>query len=81
MTTAGRKAGETNEHHSRQIAIAENGQTHTKGKESHIQHFRFEYIDDAKGNWTERVVWSREKPDADFHRSNAVRRRIAYYAA
>jgi hypothetical protein len=40
---------------------------------------RFEYHYDEHANWTERIVWSRHDSQADFRRSNLIRRTISYY--
>jgi hypothetical protein len=35
-----------------------------------VQQVRYEYRYDTSGNWTERVVWQRTGPNADYGRSN-----------
>ncbi len=54
---------------------------HVVEQRSGVQEMRFEYVWDERHNWTERVVWSRTDTGAEFRRSNATRREIAYYAS
>jgi hypothetical protein len=50
------------------------------GEDAHLgQQNRFDYLYDAHGNWTERVVWSRTGSQPEFRRSNIERRAITYY--
>ena len=59
----------TTEHRSRDAGLDEGGAVqHTPDKVS-VAYNRFEYVYDAQGNWTERVV----------SRCNIVRRAITYY--
>ena len=51
---------------------------HISSESSDKQHTRYVYKYDAKGNWTEREVWSLE-PNKDPQRSNVERRQITYY--
>jgi hypothetical protein len=51
----------------------------TEERPSHVQHVRFEYQYDARGNWTERIVWQRMEPSTDERPSNVERRTIAYH--
>lgn len=43
------------------------------------QHTRFEFSYDHRGNWTERIVWTRTEPTTHFHRSYIERRGITYF--
>ncbi len=70
----------TNEHTSRTMQMDGEGNSRPTRETSDVQHLRFEYEYDAQRNWTQRVVWSRLEPNADFERSNAARREITYYA-
>ena len=45
-----------------------------------MAHNRFEYVYDAQGNWTERIVSHRVEPNPDFQRGNIERRALTYYA-
>jgi len=58
----------------------EAGKLHVTKENSHKQDVRFEYTYDARGNWTERIVWSRWELYPNFERSNTERREITYYA-
>jgi hypothetical protein len=64
---------------SREMQIDEGGNLRPTNENTHIQHMCFEYRYDARGNWTERVVWSRLEPNPNFQRSNVARREITYY--
>lgn len=67
------------EHDSREQDIDEHGESHTVARDSHTQHFHLQYQYDARGNWTERVTWSRTEPGPDFQRSHVKRREITYH--
>jgi YD repeat-containing protein len=71
---------ETHEHTSREMRVDEEGNLAQAQETSHTQDTHFEYSYDAQGNWTERAVWSRLRPNPNFERSNVTRREIAYYA-
>jgi len=51
----------------------------TASEDSCKQQIRFDYKYDARGNWTERVVWIRYGSNPEFQRSNIERREISYY--
>ncbi len=70
---------ETCEDTSRRMQLGEEGNLQTVEETSHTQHLRFEYREDAQGNWTEKIVWIRQEPNPNFERSNATRRVITYY--
>lgn len=72
---------EISEDTSRTANIDEDGAIHYESDKKTVQHNRFEYIYDAQGNWTERIVSYRVEPDADFLRSSIERRTITYHAA
>ncbi len=71
---------ELSEENSRDMGIDEQGYPQPSSETSHKQHTRYSYKYDAKGNWTERVVWSLE-PNQDPQPSNIERRQISYYQA
>jgi hypothetical protein len=75
----GLEIGTTHETYSRKIGIGEKGTMVVESEESNRQDVRFEYSFDERGNWTERVVWSRNTPNPNFERSNVERRQISYY--
>jgi YD repeat-containing protein len=75
----GREIANVTEHYSRRYSIDENGSLRIASEESHKQHFRFTYVFDAHGNWTERAVWSRLEPNPNFQPSNVERREIGYH--
>jgi hypothetical protein len=70
---------ETHEDSSHEMQVDEEGNLQTTKEQSHAQDVRFEYTYDARGNWTERVVWGRLHPNPNFQRSNVERREITYY--
>jgi YD repeat-containing protein len=65
---------------SRELDLDDQGNLQTSKENSHVQHSRFEYAYDTRGNWTERVVWGRLEPNPNFERSNVERREIDYWA-
>jgi len=71
---------ETTEHRSREARLEENGAVHYTADRVTIQQNRFDYVYDAHGNWTERMVSYRLEPNPDFQRSNIERRIITYHA-
>jgi hypothetical protein len=77
--TYGNPIEQTNEYHFHEMQIDEEGNLLPANEGSHAQDVRFEYTYDARGNWTERVVWSRLHPNPNFQRSNVERREITYY--
>lgn len=60
---------ETTEHRSRDAGLDENGAVQYTPDKVSVTHGRFEYVHDAQGNWTERVVSG----------SNIERRAITYH--
>jgi hypothetical protein len=70
---------EMEEHNSREMQMDEEGNLQPVKERSNKQDVRFEYQYDARGNWTERVVWMRLHPNPNFQRSNVERREIGYY--
>ena len=60
---------ETTEHRNREAGLDESGVVQYTPDKVSVTHGRFEYVYDAQGNWTERVV----------SRGNIVRRAITYY--
>jgi hypothetical protein len=70
---------EATEHKSREANLDDDGAVHYKSASVTIQHNRFEYIYDAQGNWTERMVSYQTEPNPDFQRSNIERRTITYH--
>ncbi len=73
-------AEETHEDISREMQMDEAGVLQATKETSSTQNVRFEYRYDAQGNWLERVVWNRLRPNPNFERSNITRREITYYA-
>jgi YD repeat-containing protein len=69
------------ENTSRDMQMDEQGNLLPSNESSHGQHTRYSYTYDARGNWTERVVWIIFEPAKDFQRSNVERRQITYYPA
>jgi len=55
------------------------GRVKSEEQLAHVQHFRFEYQYDARGNWTERIVWLRMEPNTDERPSSLERRTIVYF--
>jgi YD repeat-containing protein len=70
---------ETTERNSREIGIGDHGGLRTASENSRKQQACFDYRYDARGNWTERIVWMRYDPNQDFLRSNVERREISYH--
>jgi hypothetical protein len=71
---------ETTEHRSREASIDEDGSVRYTSAQVSVQHNRFEYRYDDRGNWTERIVSIRLEPNPGFQRSNIERRAITYHA-
>jgi hypothetical protein len=72
---------ETTEDTSREMRMDKDGNFHSTKENSNVQTFRFDYTYDARGNWTEKVVWSGLESNPNFERSNVERRAITYYAS
>ncbi|HEY7392693.1 MAG TPA: hypothetical protein VH640_29505 [Bryobacteraceae bacterium] len=70
---------ESRTHENREYGSDEQGELHITKEYSDAQHTRYEYQYDAHGNWTERVIWSRQEPNPNFERRNVERREIVYY--
>lgn len=70
---------ETTEQKSREAGLDEAGKVQYSSDSGHIQHNRYEYVYDAQGNWTERIVSYRLDAEVEFRRSNMERRTITYY--
>ena len=70
---------EIDEHQSRGANLDDHGVMQATDERSHTSHTRFEYQYDEHGNWTERIVSSRQDSQTDFRRSNVIRRTITYY--
>lgn len=75
----GNRLEEITEESSRDMGLNEEGELQPSNERSNRHHVRFEYAYDARGNWTECIVWSRLEPNPDFQRSNIQRREITYY--
>jgi hypothetical protein len=71
---------ETTEQRSREGSFDETGNVHYTLDRLNVQHNRLEYLYDAHGNWTERIVSFRSESEPDFQRSNIERRMITYYS-
>jgi YD repeat-containing protein len=71
---------ETSEQRHREANADENGDMQYTSDRLNIQHNRFEYRYDARGNWTERIASIQFEPNAAFQRSNIERRVIMYHA-
>jgi YD repeat-containing protein len=71
---------ETSENRHREANADANGAMQYTSDRLNIQHNRFEYVYDAHGNWTERIVSIQFEPNAAFQRSNIERRVITYHA-
>jgi hypothetical protein len=67
------------EHRNREAGLDENGAVQYTPDKVSVSHNRFEYVYDAQGNWTERIVSHRMEPNPDFQRSNIERRALTYY--
>lgn len=63
----------------RGMRVDGDGVARTKEEEPLSQHHRFDHQYDSRGNWTERVVWSRSGSQPEFQCSNIERRTITYY--
>ena len=72
---------ETTEDRHREASADENGTTQYTSDRLSVQHNRLEYLYDAHGNWTERIVSIQPEPNPAFQRSNVERRVITYHAA
>ena len=71
---------ETAEHTNREANLDEHGIVHYSSEHRSVQHNRFDYRYDPRGNWTERIVSIRLEPNPGFQRSNIERRAITYHA-
>ncbi|MGA2717176.1 MAG: hypothetical protein ABSG41_29195 [Bryobacteraceae bacterium] len=71
---------QTTERRSREASVEEDGTLRYSEDRLNVQHTRFEYRYDARGNWTERIVSIRPEPNPHFQRSNIERRAITYHA-
>jgi hypothetical protein len=69
---------ESSERRDREMGIKD-GAAHTKENKPRGHHLRFDLQYDSRGNWIERVVWSRIGSQTEFQRSNIERRTITYY--
>lgn len=69
---------ERTESRSREMHVDETGALRASQDTVTTSQIRFAYTYDAEGNWTERVVWTRQQPDAKFVRSNIERRTVTY---
>ena len=70
---------ETLESRSRGMDIDDDGAARTSEEEPRVQHHRFDYQYDDRGNWTERVVSGRLGSEPEFQRGNIERRTITYH--
>ena len=70
---------ETTEHRTREASLDESGNVKYSSDRINVQHYQLEYLYDAHGNWTERIVSSRSESEPTFQRSNIERRTISYY--
>ena len=70
---------ETTEHKSRQASFDETGNVKYSSDRINVRHNQLEYLYDAHGNWTERIVSFRSESEPTFQRSNIERRMITYY--
>jgi YD repeat-containing protein len=75
----GNPTEEITEDSSREIQIDEGGSIRPVKETSSKHHVHLAYTYDARGNWVERVVWTRLEPNPNFQRSNVERREITYY--
>jgi hypothetical protein len=71
---------EINEDSSHDLQFDDDGKSQPTNERSHSQTSRFEYKYDSEGNWTEKVLWSRQEPNPNFQLSNVERREINYFA-
>jgi hypothetical protein len=70
---------EISEERARVMVIGGHDAAPAREEEPRAQHNRFDYTYDARGNWTERVVWIQTGSQPAFQRSNIERRTITYY--
>jgi hypothetical protein len=70
---------ETTENSSREMQIDGEGNIRPIKQNSSKHHVQFAYTYDSRGNWVERVVWSRMELNPNLQRSNVERREITYY--
>ncbi len=70
---------ETTEHRTREASLNETGNVQYSSDRINVQHNQLDYLYDAHGNWTERIVSFRAESEPNFQRSNDGRRMIAYY--
>ena len=70
---------ETTEHRTREASFDETRNVKYSSDRIDVQHNQLEYLYDAHGNWTERIVSFRSESEPTFQRSNIERRMIAYY--
>ncbi len=68
---------EINEQRSSNISLDESGAIVTHEEAPTCNHYRFDYVYDERGNWTEKVGWV--KIGEDFTRVNIERREFSYY--
>lgn len=71
---------QTTEHRSCEGGLDEAGNVQYSSEKTNIQHNRLEYLYDAHGNWTEKMVSYRLESGSEFRRSSMQRRIITYYA-
>ncbi|MGA7856368.1 MAG: hypothetical protein WCA11_00460 [Terracidiphilus sp.] len=70
---------ETTEHRTREASLDDAGNVQYSSDRINVQHSQLEYLYDAQGNWTERIVSIRPESEPHFQRSNIERRMITYY--
>jgi hypothetical protein len=70
---------QTSEERSREVGYADDGSVQMPNDQTHWSETQFTYVYDARGNWIERIVSSRQRPDAPVTRSSIERRTIEYY--
>jgi hypothetical protein len=71
---------EISESRQREADADENGAMQYTSDRLSVQHNRFEYRYDARGNWTERIVSIQFEQNTAFQRSNVERRVMTYHA-
>lgn len=64
---------------SRNASVDDQGRLATSNEQHDESWTRHEYRYDNRGNWIEKVTFSRVAPDRDFHRSSIERRTITYH--
>ncbi len=69
---------ETTERKTREASFDETGNVKYSSDRIDVQHNELEYLYDAHGNWTERIVSFRSESEPTFQRSNIERRVITY---